>query len=132
MLESYPTSEGTPPNKNALTSPEYIIHEGKKCIATTAHSLQLSQPLPLFLLRKDRWHLLEILLPVLFLNSRDEPGLPGTEHIDRVAFVCAFDALFELYVERAGVETEPPGVGFVACESRAVDTGLLARAEADD
>ena len=58
--------------------------------------------------------------------------LSATQHINRIAFVSALNAFFEFEVERAGVETEPPGVGFVACEAGAVDAGLLAGAEADD
>ena len=58
--------------------------------------------------------------------------LSATQHINRVTFIGAFNAFFEFEVESAGVEAEPPGVGFVTGEARAVDAGLLAGAEADD
>ena len=56
----------------------------------------------------------------------------AAEHIDRVGFVGAFGAFFPGEVDAALVEAHPPVIGFVACEARAVDAGLLACSQSDD
>jgi hypothetical protein len=58
--------------------------------------------------------------------------LAGDEEIDRVRFIGPLSTLLERKGEDAKVMPQPPIVRFVPCEPGAVDTRLLASAEADD
>lgn len=57
---------------------------------------------------------------------------PGDVLVDGVGDLCSLHARLELHGEHARVVPQPPVVGLVASQARAVDAGLLAGPDAYD
>lgn len=107
-----------------------IIWEGEERVARACDAAQLLGMVPLFLLRERLRYALEQTLPLLLLSTLE--NFTTNKKIDGVSLLSALDALLEWQCEHAGMVTEPPKVGLVACETGAVDTGLLTCADTDD
>jgi hypothetical protein len=129
LIHNTPTRRRKVPHP-ALPCTMHIIREREERIARTRNPIQLTRPLPLFLLLQ-RWHLaLEQALPLFLLPALQH--FSADEQVDAVGFICAFYSFFEGESKDAWVVAEPPEIGFPACETGTVDARLLACPDADD
>lgn len=110
----------------------YVVREGEERVAAARHAIQLSRPLFLLLSGKWRGHLLELRLPLLLLPATALEHFARDKQVYCVSLLRALHALLEWECEDTRVVSEPPQVSLRACETRAVNAGLLSGADAND
>ena len=109
--------------------PFNIITKGEESIATQGYAVELGNPGFLFFPRERFRFFGEQILPDtvgqdVFIVVRDVD-------VDGVIAVRTADIVTERQVQNFRILTEPPDIGFVTSQARAVDAGLLTSTDAD-
>ena len=104
-----------------------IVAEGEERVRTETHAGQLIEPCSLLLTCKHIRLNCKCLLPL----TENIHVVVADVDIDCVIAVCSSDTGKELKAKHLLVLAQPPVVGLIACEPRAVNTALLARADTD-
>ena len=111
-------------------SPMDIIREREECVTRAGNAAELTCMVRALLRRERLRHALKHAFPLLTLAALED--FTANEEINRIRLLGALHSLLERQAQHARVVAQPPQIRFVTCETRAVNTRLLACADAYD